>query len=476
MSVPKVICRKVNKGVEQPVYVRYSHPDADGKSKDYFVATGWSIDPAQFKGGRVVGHLAAPEVNADIQRIMLGVEQAIRLAGAGRGIPYVSAVKAAYRQILRVVPKNVRLVEMYTEERQGEIQQLEYEVSQLLAQVEEKRAKIVELQKQTGDYQPELVSGLIEDYIKHREGMKPKNTTKRGKNSFSGSTECQYNQLKVQLLKFDPSLSIRAIDKNKMEEIEEFFIKERYYNSSTFTLIVKLQTILNHYQPLYELSKSYKDYSFELPMRDESVIYLTTAELRAFRNVSTAHRHPLAQKAAERTKDLALLMSETALRYSDSAIVRTDIQGGYIVKKQQKTGQPVSIPFTRRLQAICEKYDYKLKGGKLDGFNATFRRLLASLDLPSLNEPTTVINYIGEDVVEDTRPKYDHCGAHTLRRTMINQCLLRNRRYDQITKMTGHKDFEAFQTYIDRDTKAAEMDEVFDFLNEPEALPMMRVA
>ena len=61
---------------------------------------------------------------------------------------------------------------------------------------------------------------------------------------------------------------------------------------------------------------------------------------------------------------------------------------------------------------------------------------------------------------------------------MINQMLLRGKRYDQITKMTGHKDFATFQTYVDRNTKAAEMDEVFNFLDEPTPTdaPLMRVA
>jgi hypothetical protein len=59
---------------------------------------------------------------------------------------------------------------------------------------------------------------------------------------------------------------------------------------------------------------------------------------------------------------------------------------------------------------------------------------------------------------------------------MINQCLLRGLRYDQITRMTGHKDFQTFSGYIDRDTTLEKMDEVFDFLNEEVTTPVLKVA
>jgi hypothetical protein len=42
--------------------------------------------------------------------------------------------------------------------------------------------------------------------------------------------------------------------------------------------------------------------------------------------------------------------------------------------------------------------------------------------------------------------------------------------------MTGHKDFQTFSGYIDRDTTLEKMDEVFDFLNEEVTTPVLKVA
>ena len=159
-------------------------------------------------------------------------------------------------------------------------------------------------------------------------------------------------------------------------------------------------------------------------------------------------------------------MSETGLRYADAALTRGDIKGNMIHKRQRKTGRFVYIPLASRVREILDRNDYQLRGKGVRNWNENFRKLLHATGVPSLMENVTVVNYIGDDDVSDTRPKWEHCSAHTLRRTMINQCLLRNLRYDKITKMTGHKNFDVFQTYVDSHTNADELDSVFDYLDD----------
>ncbi|OON67913.1 hypothetical protein B0919_14670 [Hymenobacter sp. CRA2] len=395
------------------------------------------------------------------------------MASAGGAQPYAERVKHYYTTIPGFNETVKEMFDEWEEEGKSQIEILEHEIELLLKQVEEKRNEIVKIQKEIGTFQPENITLLIDRFIEAKHKAKPKNTDAKAKNSFAAGTENTYLHLKNTLAKFQVDISIRAFDKNTMEEFEAFLVKERFYNSTIKVLMDKLGAVLNHFKEEYGLSNDYKKYSFNLPLKDESVIYLTTEELKAFRNVNTHHLNGLTRRAQERVKDLALLMSETALRFVDSQIARADIQGGYIIKTQKKTGGKVYIPFTDRLKSILEKYDYNLKPGAINAFKGTFRRLLKSLDMPSLNEEITVWNYIGHEQVPDTRPKYEHCGAHTLRRTMINQCLIRNLRYDKITRITGHKDFDTFQRYADRATKAAEMDSVFDFLNEEPALKVV---
>jgi integrase len=312
---------------------------------------------------------------------------------------------------------------------------------------------------------------LIDVFIANRIAIaKKKNTSKRSRTSFASSTSESYVQLQKEIMSWNPTLNIREVNQETLEEFESYLIGRRYLNSSTYVFMQKIEAVLNHFQDDYQLSKAYRNYSFELALPDDTVIFLTRAELKAFREVAIAHRNPRSVKKMNEVKDLALLMSETGLRFVDAALTRSDIKNGMIVKRQKKTGQPVYIPLTSRVKEILERHNYELRGKSVPNWNNNFRKLLAATEVPSLFEEITVKNYIGDEEVSDTRKKYDHCSAHTLRRTMINQCLMRNLRYDKITKMTGHKNFDVFQTYVDRNTNAEEMDSVFDFLNDEKLL------
>jgi integrase len=172
-----------------------------------------------------------------------------------------------------------------------------------------------------------------------------------------------------------------------------------------------------------------------------------------------------------------VLMSLTGFRLQDARISKGDIQNGFIVKRQSKTSGLVRIPFTNRMKSICEKYNFEMKTGNVGYWNTAFRNMLKDTNIPSLFEEITTVNYIGHKPIELTQAKYLHCTAHSLRRTMINQCLLRGMRYDQITLLTGHKSFEVFQTYIDRNTDTERLDAAFNFLDDVVfEQPIMKVA
>ena len=78
MARISVVQRKVNKGIDQPVYVRYNH------SKDFFAPTRSSMTPADFMAGRVVNRQDSVELSAEIQEVYIRIERALRRAKAGR--------------------------------------------------------------------------------------------------------------------------------------------------------------------------------------------------------------------------------------------------------------------------------------------------------------------------------------------------------------------------------------------------------
>lgn len=478
-----VIQRKVNKGTVQPLSVRYSHPcPTTGKNQDFIVAVGKKCDTRHFKDGRVVGVADAPELNEAVQVVVTRMEKAKRSLEMGGHPLTVEHVKHFYHAMPVLAEKLERRYESFKEEGLSKIQVLEHELADLEAAVEAKKQEIVAVKLDIGIHKPVLFVELINSFIKAKtpakvDGKAPVIGRKQRKGeTFAAKTADSYTQLIKEVTGWKKKVSIHDFNKKLLENFEAYLIGRKYLNGTTFVYMQKMVAVLNYYQAEYNLDTDYRKYTFALKMPEESVIYLTKDELTAFRNVSTDAKTPVSRKKLNEVKDLALLMSETGLRFIDSHITKRDIKHGYIIKEQQKTGNKVSIPYTSRIQAIVEKHNYELRGKGVTNWNKNFRKLLALCPVPSLYEEVTVTNYCGDEPVDDTRPKYMHCSAHTLRRTMINQCLLRNLRYDKITKMTGHKNFDVFQTYVDRDTKAAEMDSVFDYLNEvDETLSVMRV-
>jgi hypothetical protein len=463
-----VVQRKVNTGTIHPISVRYNHPaEVKGETLDYVVAVGQKCDERHFnkQKGRVEGVANAPEINAAIQSYVSRMERSVRnVTEAGKN-PTASRVKAMFLSLPSVQAKVEKLIGSWKQEGLAKIQILQHELDDLEAAVEAKKLEIAAMNKEIGIGKEELLVNLIDEFITEKKQLsKNKKLAKRSKNSFADATEDSYLQLKKEINAWNTKLNIYSVTKKTLDDFESSLIELKYLNGTTFVYMQKFVAVLNHYKESYELTSDYKDYTCELPLKEENVIYLTKEELKAFREVEITHRNISSVRKQQEVRDLALLMAMTGLRFVDAHIKRTDIVNNTIVKAQQKTGSKVFIPFTDTMRDICEKYNYELRGKSVRNWNENFRKLLAKCNVPSLFEKITVMNYIGTLDVPDVRPKYMHCSAHTMRRTMINQCMLRNMRTDKITKMTGHKKFDVFQTYVDRNTNAYEMDEVFDYL------------
>lgn len=455
-----VIQRRVNKArVEQPLSVRYSYPDPiTGKSKDYIVAVGVTVDPQYFCKGKVVDCDLAPEANEKINTVTIRLEKAVRNVVKMGKQPTVELVKQHFLTLPTLKSKIEKLQKDWSTDGKSKLEILERELTELLILVEDKQAEIVEVKKQLGVYQPELFSELTLNMLANKR--------------VSYSTKQAYHQMLAEAKVFNPTLNIREVTRSTIEAFESHLIKREFLNGTIEQMTIKFKAVMNNYVEDYQLSKSYREYKFNLKKPEENVIYLNKKELEALAKAEFTHWNKEALRKMYEVRDLALLMAETGLRFVDSHITRKDIKNGMIVKRQQKTDGLVYIPFSKRLKSICEKYNYDLRGKEPNPWNHTLRRILEGLNLDSLKEKVITVNYSGNKEVIEEKMKWEFCSAHTFRRTMINQCLLKGRRYDQITKMTGHRDFTTFQTYIDRDSTELEQDQVFDYLDEE---PTMKV-
>lgn len=481
MASISITQKKVNKGTEQPVYVRFNHV------KDWWIPTGYTVSPINFKNGKIIGLANAPEANDSITAIVQRLDKALRDVIAAKLDPSIDAIKERYNNQPVLKQKIENLFEYWNEEGKEKLEILQHELDVLTDAVKAKQHEIQVLEAQLGVNQaPKGLVKLIELFIEARSKtdeekqsviVKTKRNKKDKESKLAPNTINAYKTFLNVVKSWNADILITAVTKATFKSFEKHCIKLEYYNNSTHLMMQKFASIMAYYQKDYKLSEDYKNYSFDLPLKEENVIYLSSEELKAFYNVQISNWNSATVKKYELVKDYAVLMSLTGFRLQDAQLSKGDIQNGFIVKRQSKTSGLVRIPYTDRMKAICEKYNFKMKTGNVGYWNTAFRNMLKDTNLPSLLEDVTVVNYIGHKRIELTQAKYLHCTAHSLRRTMINQCLLRGMRYDQITLLTGHKSFEVFQTYIDRHTDIERLDAAFDFLDDVVfEQPLMKVA
>lgn len=86
-------------------------------------------------------------------------------------------------------------------------------------------------------------------------------------------------------------------------------------------------------------------------------------------------------------------------------------------------------------------------------------------EIAEINEPTRETYYIGNERIDDVKPKYEHLSTHVGRRTFICTALSLGIPAQVVMKWTGHSDYKSMKPYIDvADTIKANAMSKFDML------------
>ena len=179
----------------------------------------------------------------------------------------------------------------------------------------------------------------------------------------------------------------------------------------------------------------------------EQIVFLTKEELKKLQELDPKKEYLI------RTKDVFLFCCFTGLRYSDVAnLTKADIKANHIAITTQKTNDALTIQFNKHSKAIIDKY----KDVPLDNLkalpvisNQKMNKYLKELcELAGINELQKVIHYVGNERIEDVKPKYELIGTHTGRRTFISNAIASGISAEVVIKWTGHKDFKAMSPYL----------------------------
>lgn len=271
----------------------------------------------------------------------------------------------------------------------------------------------------------------------------------------------KYEQIWKQLMGCDPNVSLDTLDKAKMIELKEWYVKNNYRNRTITKQFKVLRSFLRWMKANgYPVQDSAIEYKLHLTVTKKNVTYLTFKELKQFYNHQFAPNH----KYLERARDMFCFMAFTSLRYSDLAqLKKAHITSKGIDLYTKKTSDHITIPIIKYAQEILDKYaDYESEDGSL--FPVPSAQKLndyIKLAAKSAGLDREVVNtyYIGTQRHDDVNKFYDIISCHDGRRTFVCCSLAFGIPAPVVMSCTGHKDYESMKPYIEiaSDTRRLEL-------------------
>lgn len=272
----------------------------------------------------------------------------------------------------------------------------------------------------------------------------------------------KYEQIWKQLMGCDSNVSLDTLDKAKMIELKEWYVRNNYRNRTITKQFKVLRSFLRWMKANgYPVQDSAIDYKLHLTVTKKNVTYLTFKELKQFYKHQFAPNH----KYLERARDMFCFMCFTSLRYSDLAqLKKAHVTSKGIDLYTKKTSDHITIPIIDYAQEIIDKYaDYESEDSSLFPVPSAQKLndyiKLAAKDA-GLDREVVNTYFIGTQRHDDVNKFYDIISCHDARRTFVCCSLAFGIPAPVVMSCTGHKDYESMKPYIEiaSDTRRIELD------------------
>ena len=272
----------------------------------------------------------------------------------------------------------------------------------------------------------------------------------------------KYEQIWKQLMGCDSNVSLDTLDKAKMIELKEWYVRNNYRNRTITKQFKVLRSFLRWMKANgYPVQDSAIDYKLHLTVTKKNVTYLTFKEPKQFYKHQFAPNH----KYLERARDMFCFMCFTSLRYSDLAqLKKAHVTSKGIDLYTKKTSDHITIPIIDYAQEIIDKYaDYESEDSSLFPVPSAQKLndyiKLAAKDA-GLDREVVNTYFIGTQRHDDVNKFYDIISCHDARRTFVCCSLAFGIPAPVVMSCTGHKDYESMKPYIEiaSDTRRIELD------------------
>lgn len=254
-----------------------------------------------------------------------------------------------------------------------------------------------------------------------------------------------YNNVLLYEKEKNISLKFSDFDLTFYNEFNEWLIKKKNYsNNSMGKHIQIIKLVLNEASELgLNTNMKFKNKRFIVIKEQTDAIYLTEDEIEQI------YRLDLSQhKRLDKTRDLFILGCKTGLRFGDFKNIHpSEIKDSFIMMRQAKTGEPVTVPIHPMVKQIIEKYNGTLPKAKVNQITNKELKQIASM-IPAFDEEVELSITKGGQKVRQVFKKNELISTHTARRSFCSNEYLAGTPSLSIMAISGHKTEKAFLRYI----------------------------
>lgn len=327
------------------------------------------------------------------------------------------------------------------------------------------RRRIFDLPEQSRKSTNDIKSANFLQYLKDfrdalKAGKRIISTGKRKGQSYAPNTYKQYGNLITNIESYMihariDEISFNDIDLDFYTSFREYCVVKHGKTPGYFGTLVKcIKTAMNDASEYgFHTSRKHKSRNFIKESAVADTIFLDNDKLDKLFSLDLSSNPKL-----NKTRDLFLIGAYSGLRFSDFSTIRPqDISGDYIRVKTIKTGERVTIPITKNLRSILDKYNGMVPEPIS---NQKFNSYLKDLgDHAEFRETINITKYINGTECIVGIPFWKLMSSHTARRSFATNMFKLGIPSILIMAITGHTTEKAFLTYIkmNNDDKAAMM-------------------
>lgn len=266
---------------------------------------------------------------------------------------------------------------------------------------------------------------------------------------WSKEAEYKYGQVWQHLMNFDSKIELSSLDKNKLLQFQNWYIKNDYCNDTIVNRFGVLKSFLRWLaRNGYSLHPGVLEFKPKLKVIPKTVTFLKYKELMHFFNFEFPPEKGYLSKA----RDMFCFMAFTSLRYSDLAALRpANIVDGRLEICTEKTDDKLYITLNEHAQKILDKYSW-YKGDKVFPVPSNQKLndyLKEAAKLAGLDREIVQVYFKGNTRHEDTCKFWEQISCHDARRTFVCCSLALGIPASVVMSCTGHSDYESMKPYIE---------------------------